>query len=56
MVDKSPDGLIVPSLYVRVYRFSPTRSLRQACSLIICEGVSLSLTPDGTTLEFPHYT
>ena len=56
MVDKSPDCLISPSLYVRVYRFSPTRSLRQACSLIICEGVSCHQLPSSYLTQFPHYT
>ena len=46
---------IVPSLYVRVYRFQTCRKAAKTCSLIICEGISERwLCVDGHIL-FPHY-
>ena len=45
----------VPSLYVRVYRYSSSSVLSYECSLIICEGVSWTITRARASRGFPHY-
>ena len=45
----------VPSLYVRVYRWSSVGKFRKRSSLIICEGVSAYETGEVRQGMFPHY-
>ena len=45
----------VPSLYVRVYHSAIISSILSRCSLIICEGISLSPANSLPDAQFPHY-
>ena len=45
----------VPSLYVRVYRFTSNSPHINRGSLIICEGISPWHRPFWTSYRFPHY-
>ena len=45
----------VPSLYVRVYRHPERVRDMDACSLIICEGISMITCSRSCCLAFPHY-
>ena len=46
---------LVPSLYVRVYRFKPGDTRINYGSLIICEGISEHVQEAAEMLPFPHY-
>ena len=46
---------VVPSLYVRVYRYSFTAVGLQVSSLIICEGISMIREMMEYIRVFPHY-
>ena len=46
---------VVPSLYVRVYRKRTWKNSGNSCSLIICEGISLSPANSLPDAQFPHY-
>ena len=48
-------AILVPSLYVRVYRFFPDVSGASSGSLIICEGISSEKSICPGRLSFPHY-
>ena len=49
-------SIIVPSLYVRVYRREQRRDMRQVSSLTIREGISYHGLRGLQRLRFPHYT
>ena len=46
----------VPSLYVRVYHRLNNCRKKETGSLIICEGVSWTITRARASRKFPHYT
>ena len=46
---------LVPSLYVRVYRHPERVRDMDACSLIICEGISYAKNSIFYSKTFPHY-
>ena len=46
---------MVPSLYVRVYRYRSLKHWKPGCSLIICEGVSNFDDWYNEQPLFPHY-
>ena len=52
--EKNGSG-VVPSLYVRVYRHPERVRDMDACSLIICEGISMITCSRSCCLAFPHY-
>ena len=52
---KFPFHVLVPSLYVRVYRHEAAAVIWMRRSLIICEGVSTQLTKLKEFQSFPHY-
>ena len=47
---------MVPSLYVRVYHVPGLSEGQGVRSLIICEGVSWTITRARASRKFPHYT
>ena len=49
------EHLLVPSLYVRVYRLKSLSVPADYRSLIICEGISDYGTMKGEEPKFPHY-
>ena len=52
----SASSVIVPSLYVRVYRHIPYRFCLRRCSLTIREGISAWYRRFISISAFPHYT